>query len=145
MRLSRFWSNVLAVAYKEALVLRHDKAFLGAIFAQPIMMLVLFGVALSNKPAHVPWAVLDRSQTALSRRLVADVRETGYFLPPRRVSGYAEAHALLRRADALAVLVIDEDFARELARGRPRVQLLLDGSEPRIGGKKDAQPAKDDA
>ena len=27
-RLRRFWSNVLAVAYKEALVLRHDKAFL---------------------------------------------------------------------------------------------------------------------
>jgi ABC-type multidrug transport system permease subunit len=130
VRLPRFWSNVLAVAYREALVLRHDRALIVAVIAQPIMMLVLFGVALSNKPAHVPWAVVDRSHTAVSRRLVATIQETGYFLPPRPIGGYAEGRALLRGGAALAVLVVPEDFARDVERGRPRVQLLLDGSDP---------------
>jgi ABC-2 type transport system permease protein len=126
----RFWSNVLAVAYREARVLRHDQAFLAVITMQPIMMLILQGYVLSNKPANVPWAVLDRSQTAVSRRLVADVQATGYFLPPRAVGGYEGGRALLRRGRALAFLVVPETFRRDMDRGHPRVQLLLDGSDP---------------
>ena len=63
-------------------MLRHDKALLATVFAQPIMMLLLFGFALSNKPANVPWAVLDQSHSALSRRLGAG--DPGDRLLPRR-------------------------------------------------------------
>ena len=73
----RFLSNVLAVAYKETQVLRHDAAFITVVLAQPIMMLLLFGACLSNEPANVPWSVLDRSQTTQSRRLAEDVHATG--------------------------------------------------------------------
>ncbi|HJQ84586.1 MAG TPA: ABC transporter permease [Candidatus Binatia bacterium] len=126
----RFWSNVLAVAYREALVLRHDRAFIGVVVAQPIMMTILFGVVLSNKPANVPWAVLDRSQSAMSRRLVAEVQATHYFLPPRPIASYGEARDLLRRGRVLAVLVVPRAFRRDVERARPRVQLLVDGSDP---------------
>ena len=132
------WSNILAIAYREARVLRHDRAFIGVVLAQPIMMFVLFGFVLSNRPANVPWGVIDRSGSVPSRRLVEDVQATGYFLPPRSVAGYDRARAALRRGDMLAVLVVGKDFARDVERGRPRVQLLLDGSDPlsaaRIGG-----------
>jgi len=134
----RFWSNVLAVAYREARALRHDQAFIAVVIMQPIMMLLLFGLVLSNKPANVPWIVLDRSHTPVSRRLVQDVEATGYFLAPRPVSGYAEGRALLRGGRALALLVIPDRFAADVERGRARVQLLLDGSDPlsaaRVGG-----------
>ncbi|HUE31059.1 MAG TPA: ABC transporter permease [Verrucomicrobiae bacterium] len=126
----RFWSNVFAVAYREARIVRHDRAFLGVVLMQPIMMLVIFGLVLSNKPANVPWAVLDQSADTVARRLVAEVQATGYFLPPRRVASYDQARELLRRGQALAVLVVPEDFGRDVERGRPRVQLLLDGSDP---------------
>jgi len=126
----RFWSNVLAVAYREARVVRHDQAFLGVVLMQPIMMLVIFGLVLSNKPANVPWAVLDRSAGASARRLVAEVQATGYFRPFRSIGSYDEARDLLQRGKALAVLVIPKDFRRDVERGRPQVQLLLDGSDP---------------
>jgi ABC-2 type transport system permease protein len=129
-RLARFHSNVLAVAYREAIVVRHDKAFIGVVILQPIMMLFLLGYVLSNKPANVPWAVLDRSATAASRRLVQEIQATGYFLPSRTVTSYDQGRALLRRGQALAFLVIPRDFSVDAARGRPRVQLLLDGSDP---------------
>jgi ABC-2 type transport system permease protein len=134
----RFWSNVLAVAYKEATVLRHDRAFLAVVFIQPIMMMTLFALALSNKPENVPWAVLDRSGTATSRRLVEEVEATGHFLRPQMVTSYAEGRNLLRTGGALAVLVIPDDLARARERGDARVQVLLDGADPlssaRVGG-----------
>ena len=132
------WSNIAAVAYKEASVIRHDRALLATVLAQPVMMLLLFGYALSNKPANVPWAVLDQSRSVLSRRLIHDVQATGYFLAPRWIASYADGRAALQDGDALAVLVIPQSFGRDAERGRPRVQLLLDGSDPlsaaRVGG-----------
>jgi len=123
-------SNVLAVAYRESLVLRHDQGFIATVVAQPVMMLLLFGGALSYTPANVPWAVLDRSGSPAARRLVEDIRTTGYFLPPQVVRSYAEGRALLRGERALALLVIPRDFSRDLERGRPQVQLLVDGTDP---------------
>ncbi len=129
-RIRRSVSNIRAVAYREALVLRHDKGFVVTVISQPIMMLLLFGGALSYTPADVPWAVLDRSASAESRRFVEDVFSTGYFLPPRTVTSYAEGRELLRREDALALVVIPRDFRRDIERSRPEVQLLVDGSDP---------------
>src|SRR5437763_5721603 len=91
-----FWSNVAAVAYKEASIVRHDRALLATVFAQPVMMLFLFGYALSNKPANVPWAVLDENRTTVSRQIIQDIAATGYFLAPRMVAGYDEGRGLLR-------------------------------------------------
>ena len=104
--LRRFVSNVLAMAYREATVMRHDKAFMAVVTAQPLVMLLLFGGALSNKPANVPWAVLDHSRTQLSRQLVSEIESTGYFLRPRAVTSQAEGEALLLRGTALAFVVI---------------------------------------
>ncbi|MBX3026567.1 ABC transporter permease [bacterium] len=135
---ARFLSNVLAVAYKETVALRHDRAFLGAVLVQPIMMLLLFGFALSNKPAHVPWAVLDQSRTAASRGLLEAVQSTGYFLAAEPVDSYDAGLALLRRGHAVAFVVIPVDFRRAVERGQPQVQVLLDGTDPitgaRVGG-----------
>jgi ABC-2 type transport system permease protein len=137
-RLAEFVANVLAVAWREATGMRHDKAFLGTVTVQPIMMLLLFGAALSNEPANVPWAVLDRSQSEASRRLVEEIGATGYFLAPRAVAGYEEGRALLARGAATALVVIPRDFARQALRGAPDVQVLLDGADPltaaRVGG-----------
>src|SRR5262249_9073530 len=121
-----------------AIMMRHDQAFIAVVLMQPFITIILFGAVLSNEPANVPWAVLDRSRTTVARRLVEDVQATGYFLRPRSVSGYDEGRRLLRSRQALALLVIPDHFARDLGHGRARVQLLLDGSDPlsaaRVGG-----------
>lgn len=137
-RLARFWSNVIAVAYKETSGLRHDKAFLATVITQPIVMLLLFGFALSNEPANVPWAVLDQSHSGLSRRFVQSVQSTGYFVAPTVVTSYDAGQHLLRTGRAVALVVIPRDFRRAAGRAGAQVQVLLDGSDPitaaRIGG-----------
>jgi len=125
-----FWSNVWAIAFKEARVLRNDPAVLTMMLIQPVIMTLLFGGVVSNTPANTPWAVLDRGRSETSRRLVEAVQTTGYFLQPRTVFSYREAEALLARGKAVAVLVTPDTFERDVASGQARVQLLLDGSEP---------------
>lgn len=129
-RLRRSLSNIAGIAYKEAALLRHDRTLLQNVLLQPIILLLVFGFALSFRPARVSWAILDRNGTAASRGIVAAIRTSGYFVDPRTVTGYAEARAMLRRGDVLAVLVVPRDLDREIARGRPSVQLLLDGTDP---------------
>ena len=137
-RIGQAISNMLAVAYRQTLVLRHDRGFLLSVGFQPVVLLLLYGLGISFKPANVSWAVLDRTQSTASRRLIEDVQTTDYFQPPKHVASYAEARTLLRRGAVTAVLVIPQDFARDLERGRPQVQLLLDGTDPitaaRVGG-----------
>lgn len=134
----RFWANVLAVAYKETSALRHDRAFIAVVVIQPLILVLLFGFVLSNQPANVPWVVLDQSHTALSRRFLADVQATGYFLPPQSVDSYDTGQRRLRRGEAVALVVVPADFRRAVERGRPQVQVLVDGTDPitaaRVGG-----------
>ena len=98
----------------------------------------MFGFALSNEPANVPWAVLDRDQSPLSRRLVAEIQATGYFEPARTVTSYDAGEALLAHGEISLLLVVPPELSREAARGRPELQLVLDGSDPltaaRMGG-----------
>lgn len=137
-RLAEFATNVFALAWREAAVMRHDKAFMATVIAQPITMLLLFGAALSNEPANVRWAVLDHSRGEASRRLAAEIETTGYFRPPQSVTSYEEGRALLASGRATALVVFPRDFERMALRGDPELQVLLDGAEPltaaRVGG-----------
>ncbi len=136
--MTRMLSNILAVAYKEAMVIRHDKPLLATLFVQPVSFLIILGIAVSFTPRNVPWVVLDRSDTTVARRLVQEIEASGYFLPVERVTSYDAGEDRLATGAASLMLVIDRDFARDVERGRPTVQVLLDGADPltaaRLGG-----------
>ena len=137
-RFREFVSNVAAVAYKEAAVIRHDRAFLSAVFIQPWMMFFIFSVVVSMEPRHVPWGVFDQSHTELSRRVVEEIQSSGYFVPAIRESSYDAARERLRRGEVVAIVVIPQSFGRDVERGSAELQVLLDGSDPmaaaRVGG-----------
>ena len=136
--MSRAWSNILAVAYKESMAIRHDRPLLATLIVQPISFLVILGIAVSFTPSNVPWVVLDRSDTVGSRRLVQEIQASGYFLPVERITSYEDGTTRLKKGHAVAMVVIDRDFERATERGHPEIQVLLDGADPlsaaRIGG-----------
>ena len=133
-----FCRNILAVAYKETMLLRRSPLLIGAVVGQPLIFLLLFGFVLSSKPANVPWAVLDQSHSPLSRRIVSEIQASGYFLARRSVDSYDEGTTALRKGEVVALLVLPADLSRAAGRDRPEVQILLDGADPivaaRVGG-----------
>ncbi len=119
-----------AVARKEFLhVLRDPRSLAGAL-ALPLLMLMLFGYALTLDVDRVPTLIKDDDRTPQSRELIARFEGSRFF----NVIGTAERYTGIEEAidanRALAAIVIERGFARDLLAGRTAsVQVILDGSD----------------
>jgi len=118
------------VTRKELIQLRRDTRSLVLAFLLPILLLVLFGYAISWDVDRIETAVLDRDHSARSRDLLSAFWSSGYFELVRRVDSYDAVDALLDRGAVRVVLVIPPDFAEDLDAGRSaEVQALVDGAD----------------
>jgi ABC-2 type transport system permease protein len=98
--------------------------------AIPLLLLLLFGYALSLDLKNVPTMVLDRSQTPQSRELVSLFQGSPYFEILSHTDEYAPMQHGLDRGDILVGLVIPDDFAGNLLSGKDTsIQVLVDGSD----------------
>ncbi|BDG59014.1 ABC transporter permease [Caldinitratiruptor microaerophilus] len=129
MNLRRMW----AIAAKEALHIRRDRATLIIILVMPVMMMLIFGYAVSTDVDRIPTAVLDRDHSAAGRLLVDKLASTGYFVFSVPAEDEEDLRRLVDSGQARAGLVIPAGFGRRLGRGEPaQVQMLIDGSDPLI-------------
>lgn len=123
-----------AVARKETLHVFRDLRSLGFAFLIPMLLLILFGFALTLDVDHVPIVVWDQSGTAESRELVSRFAGSRYFTLTRFVDRYADIERDLDTGHALCALVIPRDYAARLVNRRmATVQFLLDGSDANTG------------
>ncbi|MFC3068467.1 ABC transporter permease [Phenylobacterium soli] len=125
MRLSR----ILAFARKEVLEIVRDPITVWISLFMPLVMLFLFGVALSFDVKDSPLVVVDHDKSAASRALADQFLNTTYF----RLAGAPEdermAEHMLMKGQARAVLSIPPGFARRLAQGEPApVEFVVDGT-----------------
>ncbi|HUP04170.1 MAG TPA: ABC transporter permease [Bryobacteraceae bacterium] len=119
-----------AVFIKELRHIVRDKRSLGLALAMPVMMLMLYGFALSLDVDHVPALVYDQDGTAASRDLIRDFRGSRYFDITGEVSSYRDIQKGIDKNTALMGVVIPRDFGKDLEAGRAtNVQLLVDGSD----------------
>lgn len=123
-------TRLLAMARKEALQLRRDPRSLLLAFALPVLLLILFGYAISWDVGTIQTAVLDGDRSARSRELLDAFRASGYFTFVAILERPAEITPLLERSGAQVVLVIPPGFADDLGAGRTAaVQAVVDGSD----------------
>ncbi len=123
--------RVRAVAWKECLHVARDPRALGVGVAIPVLLLLLFGYALTLDVDRVPLAVWDQSRSAASREILSRFGGSRYFvlLPP--ASGYGELERALDRREAVLALVVPSNFGRLAGTGRAaRLQVIADGSDP---------------
>ena len=121
--------RTIAVARKEGRHILRDPRSLGMALAVPILMLLLFGVALSLDVDRIPTMIFDSDQTAKSRELIQQFRGSRYF----EIVGYTDNYKAIEhgidRNQVLLAVVIPPDYSRRLASGKQvNVQLLIDGS-----------------
>jgi ABC-2 type transport system permease protein len=126
MSLARLW----AVSRKETIQLRRDPRSLMLAFMLPLVMLIFFGYAITFDVKDIRLAVLDRSQTELSRALVQAFESSGYFTIVEYLSRYEEATKRLDGGRADLILVLPPRFSHDFVAGRAApVQILLDGAD----------------
>ncbi len=123
-------ARVAAVARKEFLHVRRDPRSLGMAIAIPMLLLVLFGYALTLDVDKVPLAVWDQSGTPESRELVGRFGGSRYFDVALRADRYAAIERAIASRQVIAAVVVPRDFAARLAMGMAApVQFLVDGSD----------------
>ncbi len=120
----------LAVARKELTHVLRDPRALGIAIGLPMLLLLLFGFALTLDVDRVPLVIWDQSQTPASRALIADFAGSPYFTDIGAADNYHQIEEQIDHNRALIALVVPVDFARRVASGRTaEVQALVDGSD----------------
>ena len=124
-------SRFLAVLLKEFIQMRRDRVTFAMMIGLPIVQLMLFGFAINADPRHLPTLVEVNDEGPLTRALLAGMQTSGYFDFVGQVRGPEAGEEALRRGEANFVIVIPQDFARDVVRGiRPTVLVAADASDP---------------
>lgn len=119
----------LALIKKEFKEILRDPITLGTATFLPLVMLFIFGYAISLDVKDVSMAVYDQDKSPESGRLVEAFTSSGYFLLNYYLNAFKEVDDVLDRGRASIVVVIPSDFSKDInANKRANVQILLDGT-----------------
>lgn len=131
--MGRSLRRILAIARKELRQLMRDRLTMGMIVGIPAIQLMLFGYAINLDVRGVSTAVLDRSRSALSRKLVGELEATQTFAVRAQAVSERELMRMLERGEIGAAVVIPPDLDRRLRRGRgAEISILADASNPTV-------------
>jgi ABC-2 type transport system permease protein len=119
-----------AVARKEFLHILRDARSLVMALALPMLMILLFGYALSLDVDRIPTIVYDSDQSPESRELISRFQGSRYFHILGTATGYDTIEHKIDTDECMLGIVIPQHYARNvLSGGSPQVQLLFDGSD----------------
>ncbi len=126
MKAMRTW----AVARKEFIHIFRDPRSLAMAIAIPMLLLVLFGYALTLDVDNVPMAVWDQDHSHGSREFISRFQGSPYFSIVGHVSSYKGLEEAIDSGRAFVGLVVPTNFAGRMDSGRPApIQLIVDGSD----------------
>ena len=126
MDLRRTW----AIFRKELIHVRRDYQSLIQIILLPVILLILYGYALTFDIKHVPTAVYDLERSRISQDFLRNFQGSQYFDLRHRVGSYAEIRRLMNDREIRLALVIPYDFSRSLKSGETaKIQAILDGTD----------------
>ncbi|MCX2723550.1 ABC transporter permease [Roseibium salinum] len=143
-------SRIAALFFKELAQLRRDRMTFGMVIMIPLIQLILFGYAINTNIRDIPVAVVDHSQTGISRVLIQVVEATRVVTVAERLNSVEEAEAAIKAARVRAAFIIPRDVAQRAVRSpalgfgtppstdeetsRPVAQWIVDGSDTMIAG-----------
>ncbi len=121
--------RVWLMARKETWHILRDVRTVYMALGIPLVLLLLFGYALTTDVEHVRLLAVDEDRTPQSRELVSAFQRSGLFRVVASPVGAAGLNDALHRGQARAALVVPRGYARTLDRGQEAsVQLVVDGT-----------------
>ena len=126
----RFLIRVGALARKEVIHILRDVRVIYMALGLPVVMLILFGFAVSFDLERLPVAIVDQDRSPASRRLIEALTASDSFAVAARLDDPRDVEPYFRRGQLKVAFVIPRDYGRKLIRGEvAEAQLLLDGAD----------------
>ncbi|MCX5698071.1 MAG: ABC transporter permease [Candidatus Omnitrophica bacterium] len=122
--------RVSAITKKEFIQIVRDYRSLGLAIVIPIILLILFGFALSLDVDNIPLVIWNQDKSQVSRDFILNFGNSRYF----KIAGYFDSYDKLQEyidtRRAMMALVIPKDFSKYIQSNQAApVQLLVDGSD----------------
>lgn len=131
--------RIKAVIVKEFFHILRDPKSLLIILVLPLLMIYIFGSALSFDVKKIETVVIDYASSELSKNLVKAFSNNSYYvLMPlddagEEGSAVARAEEMLRKGTIKQYVVIPGDFSAKLRKDRPaEIAAVIDGSDSNI-------------
>ncbi len=123
--------KIQAIARKEFYHLIRDFRSLYLAFALPLILILLFGYALSLDVDNVETVVVDYDKTELSRDFIRRLDASPYFHVVAWLPDAKAAADYLDHGKTTLAIIIPPDWTSNLRADREaQIQVLLDGSDP---------------
>lgn len=127
--------KIQAIARKEYYHLIRDFRSLYLAFFIPLLLIFMFGYALSLDVDDVKTVVVDHDNTPLSRDLVRQLNASSYFSVVAHLPNGAALTKFLDEGRCTMGLMIPPDWTRNMMADREApLQVILDGSDPNYAG-----------
>ena len=120
---SPFWAFVR----KEFYHIFRDKRSMMILLAMPVILIILFGYAITTEIKCVPIAVFDQSRDEVTGKIVDHLRSSEYFELYKMIDSEEEAQTLFRQGKVRLVVVFPPQYA---STPDAEVQLLADATDP---------------
>ena len=123
---------IWAIVKKELLQLRRDPRLIALIFIMPLILLVLFGLALKLEPENIKMAYFDEDRSFFTMLIDTEIGNEGYF-DSYKVDSLVSLQEEIRSGRAKAGLHIGSDFSALLVENRqPHITFYVDGTMPSL-------------
>lgn len=119
----------LSFVIKEMRHIFRDKHTLLILFGMPIILMFLFGFALSIEVRNIRTVVVTSSMDNQTQAMVEALRVSEYFKITHCVATPTEAERLMRNQEADMAVTFSQNFANK----QGGIQLITDGTDPNMG------------
>ena len=120
----------IAFVGKEIRHILRDRRTMLILFGMPLIMMLLFGFAISTDVKDVRLVAVTTPADHLTQRMLARLDASEYFILTHTTHTTIEAEQLIRNGQADIAIVFSPRFADRLPKGQGQVQLILDGADP---------------
>lgn len=121
----------LAFVQKEFYHIFRDRWTMAILLLLPIIMLILFGYAITTEIRNSRVAVYDPSRDVATQNIIATLEASEYFSIVEYIQNPEEIESLFRDGQVAMIIVFSERFYENLLHtGEAQIQLLADGSDP---------------
>ncbi len=124
-------SSFSAMVIKEFKHVLRDQRSLFFLLAQPVMMILLFGFALSNEVKETKIIVVDHARDEISKALINRFEQNVYFHIIDILPNEIKADEIFKKGIAKLIIVIPANIADDIKHQyKTTVQLIADASDP---------------
>jgi ABC-2 type transport system permease protein len=121
----------IAFVNKEFKHIFRDTRTLIILFGMPVVLVTLFGFAISTEIKNSKIAVLDNAKDAWSSRLINKINASKYFTVTDHLADYGQIERKFKAGAVKVALVIPQNFGKDLLNGLPvKLQVVSDATDP---------------